>query len=447
MEPKRRVSLSNVKQTDAYSTYASTRVHEALLRSTGHLYRDGRYISDEDTEVGFHTFRSEDPFHFDANRTFQSGSYIAAGLFDSTLHTCNWKNSIMTGFTTLFDGYVQSLPEIVETVYGDYALVLNDLGTNFIRNNRPGNPVATLGQFTGELHQLPTIPLLLRRRLSTIRDLAKETANQYLNIEFGWKPFVTDLKKAYVLQQTLADRLNKLRSNNGLKIRRRSKKKVTNSAPVVVVEGSLSCPFGWLGDESVGGSSALEDYFVGGPLGPLFNFDFAGGQCDYRYTTVESTTTWQCGTFQYYVPDIGTDRWTERAKRSLFGFDLTPSLAWELIPWSWLIDWFTNVGDIVSNLSTNAVDNEVLTNCYSMMELRLHRDIVISNHWDEWVNSEPGDPTYFHLPAGSGKVSYALDERSRLRRQASPYGFGLKWPDFTPRQIAILAALAIKRGL
>jgi len=444
MDPRRRISPLSLKQSDAYSSYALTRTHEALLRSTGHLFRDGRYTSDEDADTGFFAYYSDDPLCIDGNRTFQVGEYIAQGTFGPSLHTCNWRNSVCRGFSTLWDGYRQELPEVVEPAFEDYVFELNTLGTNFIRNTRPGNPAAALGQFTGELHQLPRIPLLLHRRLSDIRDLSKATADQYLNIEFGWKPFVRDVIGVYELQQRLQSVLNKLRHDNGLKIRRRSKKKVTNSDPVVVIEGSMSRPFGWLGDVSKGGADILNEFFVGGPLGPLVS-EYIGGQCDYRYTTVRSTTTWQCGTWQYYVPDIGSDRWTERAKSALFGTNLTPSLAWELIPWSWLIDWFSNVGDIISNMSENAVDNEVLTNCYSMMENRNHHDLVISNHWEESISSEPGDPTYLALPAGSGSVSYARLERSRFRRQASPYGFGLKWPDFTARQLAILAALAIKR--
>lgn len=50
----------------------------------------------------------------------------------------------------------------------------------------------------------------------------------------------------------------------------------------------------------------------------------------------------------YYIPHlIDDDKWDD-LKRSLYGFDGLLSTAWELIPYSFVIDWFTNIGDLIT---------------------------------------------------------------------------------------------------
>jgi hypothetical protein len=222
-----------------------------------------------------------------------------------------------------------------------------------VRRFRPGNPVASLGEFILELRDLPRLPLFLRSRAKTFQDLGSE----YLNVEFGWVPFVNDLIKLQKLQFTLRDRLNKLIANNGIRIKRRSKHEFRHVGGEVVVEGSLSRPFGDLSDPVIGGDSNLDGYQVMGPV-PLGFFDeFMQGGCDYKMSLEHVTESWFVGTYYYYVPDIGSDEWTSRAIAELYGAGPHPATIYRTYPWTWLADWFLNVGDIVSNLSSNAVDS------------------------------------------------------------------------------------------
>ena len=438
MVPKYDQTLDSVRQSPMHDSWVYQRYYNALLRSTGHLFRDGRWTGEGEE---FFVYHEEEPAALSESFPFTYNSFESKGTGDFPGESVNdrFRVCVSRGFdSSVYYGPVANhlLPTPVDPDYGDYSLDLVSQGTSFIKRARPGNPSAGLFQFVGELHQIPQLPRLRYSGLKSFRDLGEN----YLNYEFGWKPFVKDLKDMYVTQRKLEKTLQKLRDNNGLVIRRRDKKQ-TSTVPSVKAEGSLTEPFGHLGDTSIGGNSALEGYFVGGPTGcadlDLFSFT---GQCDYNYTVYETLTTWNVGNFGYYVPDIGSSQWTERAKRALFGQDPTPNQLWELIPWSWLIDWFTNVGDIMSNLSVNAVDNETWTNCFAMREL-IHSHVVnVSTHWDELIGAYA-----FHVPSGSASIEYKRNEVLRLRRQASPYGFGISWPDFSARQILILAALGITR--
>jgi hypothetical protein len=333
------------------------------------------------------------------------------------------------------------LPPVVESDFGDIVLGLNARGTSFIVKNRPGNPVLSAGQFLAELRELPQIPHFLRSGAKRFKDLGSE----YLNVEFGWKPFVKDVVALFNGQQRIQAALKKLVKDNGLSVKRRSKKEFVLDGPVVVCEGSLSKPFAHLGDVSIGGNTELDGYYVGGPTGcadlDLYSFT---GQCDYKFQRTVTTMSWQCGTFRYYVPDIGSDRWTERAKIALSGSNLTPSLLYEVVPWTWLIDWFANVGDIVSNLSSNAVDNETLTNAYSMESQETLFEVYVSTSWDELETFPFG--SHFFVPSGSASPYYFRKEGYKARHQASPYGFGIPPESFTARQWAILAALGLTRS-
>lgn len=444
MLPKRRnLPQASVRISDMHASFIYQRQYEVLLRSTGHLKRDGLWLSDD--TGSFHVYRESEPAAVSELFPFTFPSYEAngSGDFPGDPRPGQFRVSINRGYdSSLYYGSAadRPLPEVVEPDFGDYVLELNAQGTAFIKRARPGNPTANLFQFVGELREIPLLPRLRYLGLKSFRDLGEN----YLNYEFGWKPFVKDLVDMYKTQLKLEATLQKLRDNNGLVVRRREKKKTSTSSSDIC-EGSLSVPFGHLGDTAIGGNSQLNGFYVSGPTGSadldLYSFS---GQCDYSYTTIETLTTWNCGNFGYYVPDIGSSQWTERAKRALFGQNPTPSQLWELIPWSWLIDWFSNVGDIMSNISVNAVDNEVWTNCFSMKEITLEHEIVISTHWD-YLYTEPFG-SVFEVPAGAASVRYVRTELNKLRRQASPYGFGLDWPNFSPRQILILAALTITRG-
>jgi hypothetical protein len=424
-----------------HDSWISGRTHRALLRSTNHVKRDGAWSSDD--SGSFHVYIEDEPACLSEAFPFTYPSFEAKGQgdypgdpVDDRFRVCitrNWDSSVYYGPLASVEP-----PVITDPDFGDFVLALNAQGTSFIKRARPGNPTANLFQFTGELRNIPVLPRLRYLGLKSFKDLG----SNYLNVEFGWKPFTKDLLDMYRTQKMLEATLKKLRENNGLIIRRRDKKR-TSLVTTSVCEGSLMFPFGDLGDTSIGGNSQLSGYRVGCPTGVedvvLNSFS---GQCDYHYQVTDELTTWNCGNFGYYVPDIGSDEWTERAKKALFGTNPSPNQLWELLPWSWLIDWFSNVGDIMSNLSSNAVDNETWTNCFAMRTVTRTHQVTISTHWDHLIGSAG-----FDVPAGQTNLVYTRTETNKLRRQASPYGFGLDWPDFSVRQVLILAALGITRVL
>jgi hypothetical protein len=123
----------------------------------------------------------------------------------------------------------------------------------------------------------------------------------------------------------------------------------------------------------------------------------------------------------------------EQVANQLLGSRITPETLWNLTPWSWLVDWVFNIGDVLSNLSAFSNDGLVMRRGYVMRHENLTHDYTLTG-------------IRFMNGYNPGMIYQRFSTETKIRRSASPYGFSASWPDFSPRQLAILAALGITRG-
>lgn len=291
---------------------------------------------------------------------------------------------------------------------------LSAYGATGWRRARPGNPVANAGQWLAELRDLPRLPFAAFAALRNFRSLGSE----YLNVQFGWAPFLGDLRKMYDLSIVLDRRLMELRRNNDRRIRRR---RILTDSTVVSVNLTESLP------SVLAQYSSIPTILVGRI--PWRDYWFSE-------TTTTITRRWFMGAFRYYIQNSMSPRWTNRAKTALFGLNPTPSLLWEVLPWSWLFGYFTNIGDAIANLSANAVDNLTADYAYVMEEKIIRRERVANVGWSN----------YNSTPAGHNLITSKYEEVTRMRESASPYGFGVTYDGLSPYQMSILAALGISRS-
>jgi len=276
---------------------------------------------------------------------------------------------------------------------------------------RPGKPRASAGQFVGELAEIPTIPL---RSLFSKAFRLKNLGSEYLNIEFGWRPFLSDLRKMVELVQDLQKRLDQLRRDNGVNVRRKG-----------IVNMDLSSDFipGAPHENTMFPNLTSEFYLHGFTASPVV----------YRTVSVRSSFS---ARFRYWIPKIEAPDWEARATRLLFDSTLTPSLVWELTPWSWLFDWILNIGPVLSNLSENAAENLVADYAYLTSRLQYTETLGMK----QILTSQLPQPTDYELSCSSSRVRYGL-----WRTSADPYGFGVKFSSLSDRKALILAALGISR--
>lgn len=113
----------------------------------------------------------------------------------------------------------------------------------------------------------------------------------------------------------------------------------------------------------------------------------------------------------------------------LYGVAPTPDVLWNLAPWSWAVDWFANIGDVIENASNALLYSQVLRYGYVM-----ETTTVTDTYTLESPNFK-----------GGSRFITSLETITKKRVKASPYGFGLTWDGFNTYQLSILAALGISR--
>lgn len=282
---------------------------------------------------------------------------------------------------------VASIPDLTTTLFG--------LGATGIARARPGQAGVSLATFLGELREFPH---LWKPGGSPL----KQNAKGFLGTEFGLKPFLADLRRLYETQQNLSKRLNQLRRDNGRNVRRRLSLGIYEDTETV--------------------------NYSGGYVSPTTCLDY--GTHNLVLTKISKAKYWYSGRFRYWIPNTNDPVWPQQAIQGLYGLDISPEVVWNLVPWTWLYDWFSNIGDIMSNLSANAAENLVQDYGYTMGTVEHIHDYALS--------TSAGNGSLLHLKAKRYKVL-------KQRVAAFPWGFGPDPGPLSDRQLAILGALGLTR--
>lgn len=283
---------------------------------------------------------------------------------------------------------------------------LDAKGTTAISRIVPTNPVAGAAAFLGELRE--GLPKLAIQSWKPRAGRARAAGGDYLNATFGWKPLVSDIKKfAYVVKN--ADRITKqYEQGSGKLLKRRY---------------DFPDEIKYDHDEHTG-------------RGPVPNWDnryLAPNHIGVlKHERHEKRRTWVEAAFTYYLPPVGTRARDLAIANKLYGIRPTPDVLWQLTPWSWAADWVTNLGDISSNVSAFMSDGLVMPYAYVMEETTIRH---------EWTL----DQVAFTCYPGMHSFYQAFTSQVKVRRRATPYGFGFDMAGMTPRQGAILTALGIQR--
>lgn len=278
---------------------------------------------------------------------------------------------------------------------------------------KPGKSIADLSVVLAEAKDIPRMLQTTARGFHDLwKDMRRSFSNErkladhWLNTQFGWLPFLSDVRKLY-RTYTSAERLyQQVKAENGRWVHRGGS-----------VTGSIS-------------ETVQQTYNNAGCYPQMNVFYYSGSQTGVtKITRCEIERTWFDARFRYWVPNVDSVIWKRNFVRQLYGLTLNPSVVWELTPWSWLIDWFSNVGHCISNVDNGWASNLVSAYAY-VMTTRRTEIRVDSEHW---INN------------GCVKDSWTYGYVSKRRAQANPFGFGLTWSDLTPRQWSILGALGITR--
>jgi hypothetical protein len=289
---------------------------------------------------------------------------------------------------------------------------LDPYGAEAISRIDPTDPNAEAGVALGEILNDRRIPIPGIESWRRRTQVAKAAGSEYLSAVFGWLPLVDEMKN---VSQSITDG-NTIMKHYGDNAGTRVHREYTFD-PIETSETQTFAPV----HPIYGGGTSPE---ISAPSAPT-------------RTRTKSTRRWFSGSFTYHAPSDRTSFQkclgigSEADK--LLGLSLTPDIVWELTPWSWAVDWFSNAGDVINNVTSMKLAGLVMSYGF-IMEESITKDVYTQTGRFFRKGKE------FTVPLTAHATSV-----TKRRGVANPFGFGVKWEGLSPSQLAITAALGITR--
>jgi hypothetical protein len=302
------------------------------------------------------------------------------------------------------------------TAQGSSTSNLNALGATAASRCRPTAPEEDLSTALGEVFRdgLPSVIGSRTWESRTIR--ARNAGDEFLNIEFGWLPLVSDVER-FGTATLDSNRIVQQYERDRGRLVRRSYYFPTSTTTTNTVLSTNKAPDG----ESPISSSRIPGLTTGGV---------------WSKSDTTTISRWFKGAFSYGVPLRSTNVGSfasaaEIADRLYNASPLSPDVLYNLTPWSWALDWFTNTGDVLAYLSDVMSQGLVMQYGY-FMEHTVHE-----------VKYSLSGAFRYGRPVNVPDAKLVTETKTRTK--ANPFGFGITWDGLSPIQVAILTALGISR--
>jgi len=299
-------------------------------------------------------------------------------------------------------------------------------GTTAISQCAPNNPTAGLASGLAETARegIPTLPGIQSWRKRT--EALKALGSEYLNYQFGWNPLQNEVHSVVNAARHHRDIMQNYRHNEGKNVHRRfdfTPEITTWQEEVEAPPQFAPLNTTYLGNAAIPGNKVL-------------------------VSCKKERKRWFEGCFTYGGPS-GTDSFRRALgfgseADAVYGLTLTPDVLWNLTPWSWAVDWFTNTGDLIHNVTNFALAGLVMRYGYMMEEtISTYSTEYHDTYWNTLSSKVPKKVGV----SREGNCSRGEITIHKSRFPASPFGFGVGWDGLSPTQLAITAAIGITRLL
>jgi hypothetical protein len=256
--------------------------------------------------------------------------------------------------------------------------------------SNPSRPVVDIPQFVYELREIPGLLRWMGEQL-----LSKKGAGAFLAWNFGAAPLISDLIK-------LAD------FGSHYEKRKKTIDQLYVSGLSRRIDLSANTQNGSIGPQTIGGSGA--HVLVG------------------TTTWIAKQTKW--GTIRWSVdtPPPTSDERAILALRSALGLTADLATLWNIVPWTWLVDWFTSAGDYLE------AHRNILGATPSSLCLMAHSSVKV-------IYDITGKPAGATVTGGAGKTHF--DRKRRVVGLVPSVVATL--PFLSAGQLGILTSLAIMK--
>jgi len=208
------------------------------------------------------------------------------------------------------------------------------------------------------------------------KSLRETVAGGYLNYQFGWKPFIGDLKKLGSLMDTVSKRIDYLKDTYGRETRLSFEKQLT----------AADCGIDVLGSSSPPSSGTYIRSWQG---------------------------TFRCGGYLYHLlNDLDGMQGVLRGCYAALGLNNPLGVLWEATPWSFVADWFGRVDAIAARTAVQPFTG--------LWEVRR----VTHSYSIDFVREQWGGPINGYSPSVMKKEA-VVTAKHYLRKTGIPVASGL----------------------
>lgn len=291
-------------------------------------------------------------------------------------------------------------------------------GPELYARGKPAKPEFQIGNALYELRELPSL-LKQRFEFNELRDIG----SFHLALQFGWLSLLRDVRSFYQTSIHMDKSIKQLIRDNGKPIRRM----VESHKDAIDTSTAISSGLGF---RSMIGPRQVEQAYGHGQPDP------------WQLLEKKKQRIWMVAKYRYYLPEKGmlSDlQYSQVLRRRLQGATVSPKNIYDAMPWTWLVDYFGNIGDNISNLDAGVADNLINDFAYIMRHVEESHELSGSCHM------QTGYPT--RAARAQTEISCATERGyvAKDRYRASPFGFDVDMSNLTDHQAGILAALGLSR--
>jgi len=255
----------------------------------------------------------------------------------------------------------------------------------------------------------------LTRQTRRVRDAGSD----YLNVQFGWIPLLSDVRK---IATALAVATFAITGKQATTHRRRD---MTEKDETITSSSQFVAAFARISDSQFATTGSSLQTSTEMPWSP-----WVSQRHTIKYSFEAEFVRLPEGQKDYSSYLVKLDE--------LMRWDITPMDLWQLAPWSWLVDWFFDIGGQLDAWNATTSNRILSSYAYGMREETLETTVLLSDiRKNRETHTYFGPSTYFSR--------YKAEHKQRLK--ANPFGYVLNpMQQLSAGQLAILGALGLTKA-